>query len=48
MPLSGLTLTAVLANVMIGRGYRLVLSGFDTLLPLCAAGEVLNAIDRGD
>ena len=36
------------ANAMIGRGYRLILIGFDTMLLQRAAGEVLNAIDRGD
>jgi 4-hydroxy-2-oxoheptanedioate aldolase len=46
--LGGLAVTADLANAMIGRGYRLILIGFDTMLLQRAAGEVLNAIDRGD
>jgi 4-hydroxy-2-oxoheptanedioate aldolase len=46
--LGGLAITAELANAMIGRGYRLILIGFDTMLLQRAAGEVLNAIDRGD
>jgi 4-hydroxy-2-oxoheptanedioate aldolase len=46
--MGGLAITADLANAMIGRGYRLILIGFDTMLLQRAAGEVLNAIDRGD
>jgi 4-hydroxy-2-oxoheptanedioate aldolase len=46
--LGGLAVTADLANAMIGRGYRLILIGFDTMLLQRAAGEVLNAIDRGE
>jgi 4-hydroxy-2-oxoheptanedioate aldolase len=46
--LGGLAITAEAANAMIGRGYRLILIGFDTMLLQRAAGEVLTAIDRGD
>jgi 4-hydroxy-2-oxoheptanedioate aldolase len=46
--LGGLAITAELANAMIGRGYRLILIGFDTMLLQRAASEVLSAIDRGD
>ena len=46
--LGGLALTGEIANAMIGRGYRLILTGFDTLLLQRAAGEILGAIDRGD
>ncbi len=46
--LGGLALTAEIANAMIGRGYRLILTGFDTLLLQRAAGEILGAIERGD
>jgi 4-hydroxy-2-oxoheptanedioate aldolase len=44
--LGGLALTGEIANAMIGRGYRLILTGFDTLLLQRAAGEILGAIDR--
>jgi 4-hydroxy-2-oxoheptanedioate aldolase len=46
--LGGLALTAEVANQMIGRGYRLILTGFDTLLLQRAAGEILSSIERGD
>jgi 4-hydroxy-2-oxoheptanedioate aldolase len=46
--LGGLALTGEIANAMIGRGYRLILTGFDTMLLQRAAGEILGAIDRGD
>jgi 4-hydroxy-2-oxoheptanedioate aldolase len=46
--LGGLAITADVANGMIGRGYRLILIGFDTMLLQRAAGQVLDAIDRGD
>jgi 4-hydroxy-2-oxoheptanedioate aldolase len=46
--LGGLAVTSELANAAIARGYRLILIGFDTMLLQRAAGEVLNAIDRGD
>ncbi len=32
---------------MIARGYRLILTGFDTLLLQRAAGDILGAIERG-
>jgi 4-hydroxy-2-oxoheptanedioate aldolase len=46
--LGGLAVTSDLANAAIARGYRLILIGFDTMLLQRAAGEVLNAIPRGD
>ena len=46
--LGGLAVTSDLANAAIARGYRLILIGFDTMLLQRAAGEVLNAIARGD
>ncbi len=46
--LGGLALTGEVANAMIGRGHRLILTGFDTLLMQRAAGAILGAIDRGD
>ena len=46
--LGGLALTADVANRMIGRGYRLILTGFDTLLLQRAAGDILGGIERGD
>ena len=45
--MGGLAITAELANAMIGRGYRLILIGFDTMLVQRAASEVLDKIDRG-
>ncbi len=48
IPLGGLALTAEAANDMIGRGYRLILAGFDTLLLQRASAEILDAIERGD
>lgn len=44
----GLAVTAERANEFIARGYRLILTGFDTMLLQRAAGEVLGAIERGD
>ena len=44
--LGGLALTNELANAMIARGYRLILTGFDTLLLQRAAGDILNGIKR--
>jgi 4-hydroxy-2-oxoheptanedioate aldolase len=46
--LGGLALTGEIANAMIGRGYRLILTGFDTMLLQRAAGDILGAIDRSD
>lgn len=46
--LGGLALDSETANDMIRRGYRVILTGFDTLLLQRAAGEVLGGIDRGD
>jgi 4-hydroxy-2-oxoheptanedioate aldolase len=46
--LGGLAVTNELANAMIGRGYRLILTGFDTLLLQRAAGDILGGIERGD
>lgn len=45
--LGGLALDTQLAEQMIGRGYRLILSGFDTLLLQRAAADILDHIDRG-
>jgi hypothetical protein len=33
---------------MIARGYRLILTGFDTLLLQQGAAAILGGIDRGD
>jgi 4-hydroxy-2-oxoheptanedioate aldolase len=46
--LGGLALTGDIANAMIGRGYRLILTGFDTMLLQRAASEILGAIDRSE
>lgn len=46
--LGGLALTPEAANNMIGRGYRMILIGFDTTLLQRASAEVLDAIRRGD
>lgn len=46
--LGGLALSNDLANDMIERGYRLILTGFDTMLLQRAAGDILNGINRGD
>ena len=46
--LGGLALSNELANDMIKRGYRLILTGFDTMLLQRAAGEILQGIERGD
>jgi len=46
--LGGLALTGEIANAMIGRGYRLILTGFDIMLLQRAAGEILGAIDRSE
>ena len=45
--LGGLALTNDQAKDMIGRGYRLVLTGFDTLLLQRASSDILDGIDRG-
>ncbi len=45
--LGGLALDNDLANDMIARGYRLVLTGFDTLLVQRSASAILEGIDRG-
>ena len=44
----GLAITSERANELIAKGYRLILTGFDTMLLQRAAGDVLGAIDRGD
>ena len=44
--LGGLAVTNELANSMIERGYRLILTGFDTLLLQRAASDILNGIQR--
>jgi 4-hydroxy-2-oxoheptanedioate aldolase len=46
--LGGLALTSEIANAMIGRGYRMILTGFDTLLLQQGAAAILGGIDRGD
>ena len=48
LTLGGLALNNELANDMIKRGYRLILTGFDTLLLQRAAGDILSGIDRDD
>jgi len=45
--LGGLALDNKSAADMIGRGYRLILTGFDTLLLERAAREILDGVDRG-
>ena len=44
----GLALTAEIANAMIARGYRMILTGFDTLLLQQGAAAILGGIDRGE
>ncbi len=46
--LGGLALDSDQANDMIGRGYRLILTGFDTLLVERGAAAMLGGIERGD
>jgi 4-hydroxy-2-oxoheptanedioate aldolase len=46
--IGGLALTNEIANSMIDKGYRLILTGFDILLLQRAAGDVLSGINRGD
>lgn len=45
--LGGLALGSEIANAMIARGYRLILTGFDTFLLQQGAAAILNGIDRG-
>ena len=47
MPLGGLALDNDVANAMIARGYRLILTGFDTLLLERSANQILDGINRG-
>ena len=46
--LGGLALTAEIANAMIGRGYRMILTGFDIRLLQQGAAAILSGIERGD
>jgi 4-hydroxy-2-oxoheptanedioate aldolase len=46
--LGGLALTGEIANAMIGRGYRMILTGFDILLLQQGATAILSGIERGD
>jgi 4-hydroxy-2-oxoheptanedioate aldolase len=46
--LGGLALTGEIANAMIARGYRLILTGFDVVLLQQGAAAILSGIDRGD
>ena len=46
--LGGLALDNATANRMIGRGYRIILTGSDTLLLERGSAEILGGIDRGD
>jgi 4-hydroxy-2-oxoheptanedioate aldolase len=46
--LGGLALSGEIANAMIARGYRLILTGFDTLLLQQGAAAILGGIERGD
>jgi 4-hydroxy-2-oxoheptanedioate aldolase len=46
--LGGLALTGAVANAMIERGYRMILTGFDVLLLQQGAAAILSAIERGD
>ena len=46
--LGGLALSAEIANAMIARGYRMILTGFDTLLLQQGATAILSGIDRGE
>jgi 4-hydroxy-2-oxoheptanedioate aldolase len=46
--LGGLALTGEVANAMIERGYRMILTGFDIRLLQQGAAAILNEIERGD
>ena len=46
--LGGLALTGEIANAMIERGYRMILTGFDILLLQQGAAAILSGIERGD
>jgi 4-hydroxy-2-oxoheptanedioate aldolase len=46
--LGGLALTGAIANAMIERGYRMILTGFDVLLLQQGAAAILGGIERGD
>jgi 4-hydroxy-2-oxoheptanedioate aldolase len=46
--LGGLALDNATANQMIGRGYRIILAGSDTLLLERGSADILGGIDRGD
>ena len=46
--IGGLALSAEIANAMIARGYRMILTGFDTLLLQQGAAAILSGIDRGE
>jgi 4-hydroxy-2-oxoheptanedioate aldolase len=46
--LGGLALTSEIANAMIGRGYRMILTGFDIRLLQQGAAAILSGIERGD
>ncbi len=46
IPLGGLALDNDRANAMIGQGYRMILTGFDTLLLQRASADILDGIKR--
>jgi 4-hydroxy-2-oxoheptanedioate aldolase len=46
--LGGLALTGEVANAMIERGYRMILTGFDIRLLQQGAAAILSEIERGD
>jgi 4-hydroxy-2-oxoheptanedioate aldolase len=46
--LGGFAVTAEAANAMIGKGYRLVLTGYDILLLRQVTDRLLAGIERGD
>jgi 4-hydroxy-2-oxoheptanedioate aldolase len=46
--LGGLALTSEIANAMIARGYRMILTGFDIRLLQQGAAAILSGIERGD
>ena len=46
--LGGLALDNATANRMIGRGYRIILTGSDTQLLERGSADILGGIDRGD
>jgi 4-hydroxy-2-oxoheptanedioate aldolase len=46
--LGGLALTGEIANAMIERGYRMILTGFDIRLLQQGAAAILSGIERGD